>query len=68
MRGPSENPFDGWITKYRVSRSVHESEIQARLDRKVGIHLPSIDKGVLRINSVFLEYIDRYFFFEVMLP
>ncbi|KMN16195.1 DUF6708 domain-containing protein [Pseudomonas weihenstephanensis] len=62
MRGPSENPFDGWITKYRVSRSVHESEIQARLDRKVGIHLPSIDKGVLRINSVFLEYIDRYFF------
>lgn len=62
MRSRHSQPFDGWITKYTTGRSLSEYELQARLDPKAPIPLPPIDNGMLRANSVFVEYMDRYFF------
>lgn len=62
MRDQGGNPFDGWITNYKVDRDINEHEVRARLDRRSAVNLPPMDRGILKINSVFAEYVDRYFF------
>ena len=64
MRGKHSEPFDGWLTKYKVDRLLSDYEVQARLDPKVSVSLPPIDNRMLKVNSVFLEYMDRHFFFR----
>ncbi|GLX90411.1 hypothetical protein Pfra02_29790 [Pseudomonas fragi] len=55
--------FDGWLTRYKKNCLLREYEIRSRLSRKVVIEaLPPIDKGLLRMNGVFVEYVDRYFY------
>lgn len=55
--------FDGWLTRYKKNCLLREYEISSRLSRKVVIEaLPPIDKGLLRMNGVFVEYVDRYFY------
>ena len=55
--------FDGWLTRCKKNCLLREYEIRSRLSRKVVIEaLPPIDKGLLRMNGVFVEYVDRYFY------
>lgn len=55
--------FDGWLTPYKKNRSLatYERESQLILGRPVNI-LDPIDRGLLKFNSTFLEYTDRYFY------
>lgn len=55
-------PYDGWLTRYKINRPLSKSEFEGRLDVKVPISLPPMDSGLIKINSVFVECIERYFF------
>ena len=55
-------PYDGWLTRYKINRPLSKSELEGRLDVKVPINLPPMDSGLIKINSVFVECIERYFF------
>ena len=37
-------------------------ELEGKLDINVPINLPPMDSGLIKINSVFVEYIERWFF------
>jgi hypothetical protein len=54
--------YDGYITKYRISRRPEEHEDLARLDIKKNLGMVARDRGLLKVNSVFMEYVDRHFF------
>jgi hypothetical protein len=54
--------YDGWLTNYRVNRRIEDSEATSRLDVKEGVNLRLRDKGLLKVNSVFIEYVDQHFF------
>ena len=54
--------YDGWLTRYKVNRVLDDYEVQNRISRRTAIKLPPIDKGLVKINSVFVECVDRYFF------
>lgn len=54
--------FEGWLKLYKVDRRLEDYEREARLDPKVAVELPPIDRGLLKINSTFIEYVDRPFF------
>lgn len=53
--------FDGWLTRYKLNRPLNKYELNNRLELGHPIKLPPMDKGVLRVNSSFIEYVDRYF-------
>ena len=54
--------YDGWLTRYKVNRVLDDYEVQNRIDRSTALNLPPIDKGLVKVNSVFVECVDRYFF------
>ncbi|WP_141233979.1 DUF6708 domain-containing protein [Pseudomonas sp. Irchel 3E20] len=54
--------YDGWLTRYKINRPLSRSEFEGRLDVKDSISLPPIDSGLIKINSVFVECIERWFF------
>lgn len=54
--------YDGWLTPYKINRVLIGCEKHSRLDRKVALNILPLDKGLVRINSVFIECVDRYFF------
>lgn len=54
--------YDGWLTRYKSDRLLTDYEVLNRLDEKVILNLPPLDKGLVAINSVFVECVDRYFF------
>lgn len=56
-------PYDGWLTRYKINRSLTNYEYEGKLDINVPINLPPMDSGLIKINSVFVEYIERWFFF-----
>lgn len=62
MKSQSVGPFDGWITRYKINRPIFESEAKVRLDQKQPVKLPPIVNGVFRLNSVFIECVDRFFY------
>ncbi|MBC3256743.1 hypothetical protein HU733_14650 [Pseudomonas paralactis] len=62
MKNQSVGPFDGWITKYKTNRPISESESEVRLDQKQPVKLPPIVNGIFRLNSVFIECVDRFFY------
>lgn len=62
MKSQGAGPFDGWITKYKVNRPVYGYEAKARLDPKKTVKLPPIVNGVSKLNSVFIECVDRFFY------
>ena len=53
--------FDGWLTRYKVNRPLNKYELSNRLKVLDAINLPPADKGAVKLNSVFIEYVDRYF-------
>ena len=55
-------PYDGWLTRYKINRPLSKPEIEGRLDVKIPINLPPMDSGLIKINSIFIEYIERWFF------
>ena len=55
-------PYDGWLTRYKINRPLSKSELEGRLDVRMPIHLPPMDSGLIKINSVFVECIERWFF------
>ena len=55
-------PYDGWLTRYKINRSLTKYEYEGKLDINVPINLPPMDSGLIKINSVFVEYIERWFF------
>ena len=54
--------FEGWLTRYKINRPLSEPELEGRLDVRMPIHLPPMDSGLIKINSVFVECIERWFF------
>ena len=54
--------YDGWLTRYKINRPLSKSEFEGRLDVKDSVSLPPIDSGLIKINSVFVECIERWFF------
>ncbi|WP_157395899.1 DUF6708 domain-containing protein [Pseudomonas weihenstephanensis] len=53
--------FDGWLTRYKVNRPLNKYELSNRLKVLDAIKLPPADKGAVKLNGVFIEYVDRYF-------
>ncbi len=56
------NPFEGWLVRRKVNRSLSDLEQRARLDIAEMVELLPVDRGVIKLNSSFLEYTDRHFF------
>ncbi|WP_354686764.1 DUF6708 domain-containing protein [Cupriavidus necator] len=57
-----EGQYAGWLTRYKVDRPLHRYEEEEHLDPEETItELPPNDHGVLRLNSTFVEYMDRFF-------
>ncbi|SOZ20516.1 conserved hypothetical protein; putative membrane protein [Cupriavidus taiwanensis] len=57
-----EGEYAGWLTRYKLNRPLREYEIAEYLDPKQSaLNLPPNDHGVLRMNSTFTEYMDRFF-------
>ena len=54
--------FDGWLTRYKLNRPLNKYELANRLNIEKPIDLPPLDKGIIKLNSNFIEYVDRYFF------
>ena len=53
--------FDGWLTRYKVNRPLNKYELSSDLKVLDAINLPPIDKGVVKMNGSYMEYVDRYF-------
>lgn len=56
--------FDGWLTRYKVNRPLNKYELTYRLKALDAISLPPVDKGAVKMNGGFIEYVDRYFFWR----
>ena len=56
--------FDGWVTRYKLNRPLNKYELHNRLSVKKPVELPPLDKGIIKLNSSFMEYVDRYFFWR----
>ncbi|WP_354675409.1 DUF6708 domain-containing protein [Cupriavidus alkaliphilus] len=57
-----EGEYAGWLTRYKLNRTLREYEIAEHLDPRQRIaDLPPNDHGLLRLNSTFVEYMDRFF-------
>ncbi|WP_265920869.1 DUF6708 domain-containing protein [Cupriavidus nantongensis] len=57
-----EGQYAGWLTRYKVNRPLHAYEDEEHLDPRRPVEdLPPNDHGVLRVNSTFVEYMDRFF-------
>lgn len=54
--------FDGWLTRYKINRGLSLYELESVLEVDRPINIPLMDKGLIRVNSVFVEFIDRFFF------
>jgi hypothetical protein len=61
MTSRNIQPFAGWLTPYKVNRLLDEADQHSALDQKAAINLPAMDRGVLKLNGSFVEYIDRFF-------
>ena len=53
--------FDGWLTRYKVNRPLNKYELSSDLKVLDAMNLPPVDKGVVKMNGSYMEYVDRYF-------
>ncbi|WP_147310515.1 DUF6708 domain-containing protein [Cupriavidus phytorum] len=57
-----EGQYAGWLTRYKLNRPLHSYEEDEHLAPRLPVNeLPPNDHGVLRVNSTFVEYMDRFF-------
>ena len=57
-----EGQYAGWLTRYKINRPLEAYEEEEHLDPKMPIgELPLVDHGILRMNSSYIEYMDRFF-------
>ncbi|SOZ63295.1 conserved membrane hypothetical protein [Cupriavidus taiwanensis] len=57
-----EGEYAGWLTRYKINRPLREYEVEEHLSPKQPVSdLPPNDHGLLRVNSTFVEYMDRFF-------
>ena len=56
--------FDGWLIPHKLNRPLNKYELNNRIEVGNPIKLSPMDKGMLRVNSCFIEYVDRYFFWR----
>lgn len=54
--------LEGWLKPYKIHRRLEEREVRERLDPRGAVALPPVDCGLLKINSIFIEYVEPSFF------
>ena len=54
--------FEGWLTSYKINRELNPYELDESLNTSVPIDIWPSDRGLIKANGAFLEFIDRYFY------